>query len=373
MKNLAIGGYAEADVLAVLRGKYGRRELKFRYELLSSAGTVKKTLGNVEAGSIRHDSEAQIKRTARFDIVEDGSIIYLSDRIKPYIQFRMLDGIWLEWPLGVFLLTTPKVQADISGVVRRGIEAYDPTIVLVEDTVSNRYYVGQNALYTDAIIELLSNTLGIWTWNVTASTARLPTAKEWDPGTSKYDIISDLTNAIGYNSIWFDGSGVAQVKPWINPNDRTVEFQYLTDDVSVTLPDASQTLDLFGRPNRWVFYVSNPDRPALRVERTNNNPASPTSIVSRGRTITAMVPVDDAVDLFVLGQIADQRVLGSTMVYDEVEFSTGLMPHHENLDLYTIGYDDLTVSGNYVEVTWEMPLEQGGAMTHKARKVVQII
>ena len=373
MLALNIGGYTTAQVLAALRGTLGKRQIDFRFELLDKNGTIKKTLTNVTGGGIKHDAEAEIKRSGQLTIREDGSIIYLSDRIKVWFRLRMPDGVWIEWPKGVFLLTTPVQGIDSSSVITRAIDVYDSTIVLKDDKVASRYYVAAGAKYTDAIVELLTGTAGIWSWNVTTSLAVLPVAKEWDPGTEKYVIISDLMKAINYNSIWFDGSGVAQVTPYVDPNDRTADFDYSTDGNSVTLPDAKQTLDLFGQPNSWVFYVSNPDRAALRVTRTNTSALSPTSTVSRGRTITAMVPIDDAVDAFVLGQIADQKLVEASMVYEEISFNSALMPHHTNLDIYTFAYTGLLTSGKYAEYSWEMPLAPGAVMTHVARKAVDLV
>ena len=370
MKSLAVGAYGEPAVLAALRGITGKRHVAFRYERLNNAGVSQGTMTNILGGRVKHNSEAEIKRTGQLKVREDGSINYLADRVKVYMRLRMPDGVWVEWPQGVFLLTTPAQDVDVSGVITRDIDVYDPTIVLKDDKVANRYYVAAGAKYTDAIIELLTGTSGIWSWNVTASLATLPVAKEWDPGTEKYIIISDLTKALNYNSIWFDGAGVAQVTPYVDPEDRTAEFDYSTDATSVILPDAKQTLDLFGQPNSWVFYVSNPDRAALRVTRTNAAVTSPTSTVSRGRTITAMVPIDDAVDLFVLGQIADQKIIEASMKYEEIKFNSALMPMHENLDMYTFLYNGLVTVGKYAEYSWEMTLDSGAVMKHVARKSV---
>lgn len=373
MKSLAVNGYTAPEVLAVLRRLHGEAQWDFRYQLLTSTGTVIGDMATVRKGTINHDAQAVIKRTGTFNIVEDGTINYLSNRIKPWVRVRMPDGGWAEWPQGVFLLTSPTEGSDIASVISRDIDAYDMTIVLQDDAVGDRYFVGSGAKYTDAIIELLGNTLGIWTWSVTASTSTLPAAREWDPGTKKYDIIKDLTSAIGYNDIYFDSNGVAQVHPFVDPNDRTAEFDYSTDSTSITLPDANRTLDLFGIPNSWVFYVSNPDQPTLRVTRVNNSVDSPVSIINRGRTILAMRKIDAAPDLFVLGQIADQKVIEETLIYEKVKFQTGMLPIHEHLDMYSFDYTTMVPSGNYVETSWKLELKAGAAMSHVAQRAVQIL
>lgn len=376
MKSLAVNGYTAPQVLAALRGITGVRTVDFRYELLTSAGAVIKTLTNVkkDTGSIDNNSDQAIIRTGKLTVVEDGTINYMSNRVKFYMRLLMPGGGWAEWPLGVFLMTTPTKGVDASGALTRQIEAYDLTLALQTDKVPSRYYVAANAKYTDAIAELLAGTVGLLGSNITTSATVLPAAKEWDPGTPKYDIVTDLTKALNYNNIWFDGNGVAQVTPWIDPNTRTAGYDYSTDAYSVITSDgAQQTLDTFKIPNSWVFYVSNPDRPALRVTRQNVAAASPLSIANRGQTITDYVQIDDAPDLFVLGSIADQKVYDATLIYDIVEFNTALMPMHETFECFTINYGDLAVTGKYVETNWGMTLSAGGKMTHKAQKAVQVL
>ncbi len=372
MQSLAVNGYAAADVLYALRGVRGRREWAFRYELLSSTNAKVGDLTNVAAGAVEHSALAEIKRTAKFIVRDDGSINFMSQRIKPWARIKMWDGGYAEWPLGVFLLTTPTRKVDIAGVNSREIEAYDQTIVLQEDTVLDRYYIAGNALVTDSILELFQNTLGINAWNITASTYRLPVGIDWDPGTPKYTIINDLLALINYNSLWFDGSGVAQVAPYALPSVRASEFDYYTDDVSVILPDATETLDLYKQPNRWVLIVSEADRPPLRSVISNNNATSPTSIVNRGRTITSVTTDETAINQAVLDAKAQKVREEASMIFQEVEFETGLMPFHANLDIYNFLYEGMVTTGKFVEVEWGMDLEQGASMKHKIRRTVSV-
>ncbi|MBK8246399.1 MAG: hypothetical protein IPK85_03230 [Gemmatimonadetes bacterium] len=86
-----------------------------------------------------------------------------------------------------------------------------------------------------------------------------------------------MLSAINYGSLWFDGEGVARATPYVSPRLRAAEFEYRTDDVSVILPDAAQSLDLYSLPNRWVLIVSNST--AAPGRRSATDPASLTSIL----------------------------------------------------------------------------------------------
>ncbi|MBK8246309.1 MAG: hypothetical protein IPK85_02700 [Gemmatimonadetes bacterium] len=269
--------------------------------------------------------------------------------------------------------TTPTRQVDISGVVTRDVEAYDQTIVLQDDTLADRYFVNNNYPYTDAINEILAETPGIPQSSISPSTATTPAALEWEPGTSKYQVISDMLSAINYGSLWFDGEGVARATPYVSPRLRAAEFEYRTDDVSVILPDAAQSLDLYSLPNRWVLIVSNSDQPALRAEIRNTDPASPTSIPNRGRIITRVITDSNAPSQAMLNAIAERYRDESGQVYETIDFKTGLMPFHENGDMYDFEYAGFVGFGRFMETKWSFDLQQGAEMSHEARRAISIL
>jgi hypothetical protein len=361
------------EVLRALRGIDGHREWKFRYELLTSSGIKIRELDNVLGGTIANDFTAEIKRTAKFTILDDGSINYLSQRIRPWAGIMMPDGTFMEWPMGVFLLTSPKRSVDISGTVVRDVEAYDQTMVLIDDVVTARYYVGPNVEYTAAISELLANTQGIIGYSIVSSTTRTVAALEWEPGTSKSQIINDLLAAINYEGLWFDSNGTARAAPYVSPADREAEFTYQTDDVSTILPDAEVDVDYYKVPNRWVLIVSNPDQPPLRAEIVNNDPFSPTSTINRGRVVTRVIPDATAPNQGVLNDIAQRYRDEDGQLFETVAFKSGLMPIHENGDVFDFAYFDLNVAGRFLELSWSVELIQGSEMTHTLRRTISVL
>lgn len=365
--------YDPDDVLRALRGTRARRQWRFRYELLTKDNIRIRDLANVVGGSVAHDFHAEIKRTGRFVVVDNGLINFLTQRIRPWAGIEMPDGGYMEWPLGVFLLTTPTRKVDISGVVTRDVEAYDQTVVLQDDTVPDRYFVGANYPYTDAITEILSQTPGIKQYSITPSGALTPSAIEWEPGTSKYRIIADMLAAINYTSLWFDGTGVARATPYVSPTSRAAAFEYRTDDVSVILPGADQTLDLYAVPNRWVLIVSNSDQPPLRAEITNTDPTSPTSVPNRGRIITQVITDSAAPNQAMLNAAAERYRDENGQIYETISFKTGMMPFHENADVFDFEYEGFVGYGRFMETKWEMDLSQGAEMTHEARRAISIL
>jgi hypothetical protein len=222
--------------------------------------------------------------------------------------------------------------------------------------------------YTD----LISTLLGDVPKQITPSSESVPFEKEWEPNTTKRQIINDLLDAINYESLSFDEHGTAIVQPYIAPQDRPAEYDYFDDSVSVMHSEMEQELDLHQIPNRWISSVSDPDRPAFTAKIENRDPASPTSIPRRGRVITEYVDPGESSSRSTLYEQLVRIAQESTQIFEAVEFSTAIMPWHSGNDVYRIRREKIGVSSKYAEHTWEFRLEAGAEMRHRARRVVTL-
>jgi hypothetical protein len=350
----------------------GVRRWTFRYQLLDATNSFVADLGNVVDGRVEQNWFADIKRKASFTLREYGQDIdYLTQRIKPWVRLHLppyTDDDYVEWPLGVFLLSSPTRRSEPTGGVVRDVSGYDQLQVYTDDRVDDRYTVSAGAAYTDAVTTLLGSVDKV----VTASDKTLPTAMEWEPGTPKLSIINNLLSAVNYNSLSFDEDGRAVVTPYTAPSSRTEEYVYDESDTSLLVPSAEQELDLFSVPNKWVLVVSNPDQDLIVATYTNSAPASPTSTVRRGRTIVDYRIEQDAPDQAALDAKAARLAFESSQVYESITFSTGFNPLHSGNDVYRIRYKALALNSAFSEAEWTMPLQAGATMTHRARRVVSI-
>lgn len=165
-------GHDEATILRALKGLDGSRRMTFRFELLDSSDRVRRDLDEVEARSSvvsLNNLADTAKRTARFrlrDTTED-PVDWLSDRIKPWARLHLPpygERDWVEWPLGVFILTAPRRVTDATGTVWRDVEAYDKGMILAEDLIPTRFS-------TDGILDVEDNFLRdvTGTWGVADS------------------------------------------------------------------------------------------------------------------------------------------------------------------------------------------------------------
>lgn len=363
------GVYAATDVQAVLQGQNGPRRLAFDFRRLNANNVDQGSLTQVKSGSVVLDALADVHRSASFSLVEGDVIDYGKDRIKPYVRLTMPDGGVVSWPQGVFLLSSPDRVLSPDTTVARTVTAYDQTVILQGDSVDDRYSVAAGTRYTDAITTVVS--AYPFARNVVASAKTLPVTIDWPGGTSKLVIINDLLAAINYRAAWFDEDGTFQAVPYVLPDTVAPGYVYATDETSTLLGDITHSLDLFSVPNRWVLVVSEADRPALTSVYVNSAASSPTSTVSRGRTITRYDSSQTAPDQATLDSLAARMAFEDSQVYETVGFSTALMPFHSDLDVIGVSANNLALgSVKFQEVGWSMDLRVGGSMTHSVRRTV---
>lgn len=372
MLRLDVNGYTRQQVIDQLHGRSGSRGLvKFRHDLLNYAGVK---IGELDVSSARvsMDSLQEIKRTASFLIKENESrdIDWLSDRIQPVFCLQMPDGGWAEWPLGVFLLSSP-TRKDENKRIKRDVEAYDEALILKEDKFLDRYLIPAGTGYISAITTIL-NGAGIWKINITAHPGETSIDKEFEIGTEKLEAVNQLLAEINYTSLWVDENGFFCASPYELPSDREAEYEYITNDLSVIRPGSNETLDLFNVPNVWVRYVENPDHGAsLRSVYVNRSATSPTSTVRKRRNIVSVEPVNDIYDQATLDAFTKRQAYADSQVYGEFEFATAVMPHHSFYNCLFIEHTDFAISDKFMETAWSLDLTSK-EMTHICRKVILI-
>ena len=368
MQELAQKGHTRQTVINALQMKTGSRQIKFRYDLLDKDDNYKKTLTTVMDGEISMSAFADIKRTAKFTVKEDKSIDWLSDRIQPFYMLK-LGMDWLEWSLGVFILSSPKKTDNV--IVTREVEAYDLSQILIDDKFVDRYTVNADTNYITAIKALLQGA-GITKINIQATDKVLSTAREFEIGTTKLSAINKLLSEINYTQLIVDEYGYFVSSQYRSPSDRVSEYAYKDDSMSILSQGMTEELDLFNVPNKWVAVLSNPEVEPLVSSYVNNNPDSITSTISRGRTIVDFREVDNIADLESLDAYVQRIANNASQVYGYINFETAIMPMHSYSDVLDLGYSKLGIAGKYSETNWTLPLQTGAMMQHQVRKVVNI-
>lgn len=347
---------------------HNNREISFRYDLLNYNEIKIGELTSID-GSIGLNSLAQIKRKGRFQFKENEikDIDWLNDRVRPVFILNKE----YEFPLGVFMISSPARSLRMSNIYR-SVEAYDTSLILLEDKFDNRYRVLKDTNYITAITQIVSSA-GIWKINLPHIESTLKTDREFEIGTSKLEAVNQLLQEINYTSIWVDELGNFTSNPYILPNDRIVEYSYKNDNMSIIIPDTSiEEIDLFSVPNKWVIVATNPETDPLVSRYTNESAGSPTSTINRRRNIVDYREVDDIANQSILDDYVRRIAYETTNIFGKFIFETAIMPHHSYMDSLFCEHTDLGIANKYIETSWEMDLKAGGKMRHSARRVIQL-
>lgn len=369
MLSLARGGYTEQEIIDVLHAKRGNRNIRFRYKLLDKNNLDKGYLDNVIEGGVKYASFNDIKRTATFKVVDDGTINFLSDRIQPIFEIKIKND-WIQFPMGVFLLASPK-RSDNNNNIERTIEAYDGLLILVDDKTDDIWTVSAGTNYKTAIINLLESA-GITQYIIEDTNKVLSTTQVFEIGSSKLSIINELISQINFTPIRVDVYGNFVSNGYVAPSSRGIEYTYKDDSLSVTYKGMTENFDLFNVANKWVVVVTNAETTPLKSVYINENVSSLTSTVNRGRVITDYREIDNMADQQSLNDYVLRIANESSQIFGEVEFETAIMPHHDYMDLLKIEYSSLGINDKYVETAWEFNFNTGAKMKHFCRRVVTI-
>lgn len=312
------------------------------------------------------DSQVKYRITMKGTGLNTPTISWLRVFYNGYARTKTPDK-WDEYPLGVFLLSTPSKHID-DGIITRNIEAYDQLQILKEDSVTGNFLIATGTLFIDAVKSILDSA-GIKHYNITYTDLQFPVDREWEGGTSKLEIINEILEAMNYQSLWFDENGYAIVHPYERADIRTATHIYRDDENSILLPAIEETYDLFSVPNRFILVVSEPDMPEMKSIYTNDNPDSPTSTINRGRVITNYIKAD-APDQETLDALAERAAYKASQVYQTIDLDTRLMPTHSHNDIILLETNGQEFK--YEEIAWNIDLQIGSTMKHTLRRIVPV-
>jgi hypothetical protein len=357
-------------VLAALQGATGTRDLSYRFERIRYGEPSVPALDGVLSASVEYNALADVKRTAKLTVSDSIDLDFLADRIRPWARLDVGGGEVVEWPLGLFVMSTPTRAYEVEGYRVREVECFDLLRAMDDDKESSRTTFIRGMRYTTAVQTLL---FGITAdYDIVDSDTLIPADVEFETGESKLSIANKLLSAINYVPAHFDAAGTFIAKPYVPSFETEPLYTYATDQASVITSGIEQTFDLFSVANTWVLVKSDPDGPELVGFYQNNNPASPTSTYARGRAIVDFRTEQDAADQATITAKAERLGFEASQVYEIVEFETAVMPFHGHAEVLRLNVPELDVGSLYTEHTWAMDLRPGARMKHRVRKVVVV-
>lgn len=302
----------------------GHRIEGYRVELLSRSDASLGYLGYVEGGRLQWNANADLPAGGSIDL-ESGPNIPInpsSDRIR----------VWWDvagepsWPLGVYVMAAPATQYRADGSSRQ-ITLIDKLTVIRDDLLLATLQIAAGANIVQAVVTQI-NASGETRVAATASPMTLSNPLTWPPGTSRLRVINDLLTVAGYWALWTDRTGQFRVEPYIAPANRPIAWEFKEGQTSIHSPEWEYSLDLWEATNRVVLVSqAGDDAPAMVAYATDDNPLSPTSIVSMGRTLNPIVEENVEADSQASLQAqANRKLLDNSNVVGKLSVSHAAIP-----------------------------------------------
>lgn len=218
-----------------------------------------------------------------------------------------------EWPLGMFLARSPRIEHDSTVDLKVSVQLYDLTYKLAQwAKLPAPLSLPAGTVVTTAIAAQLQLG-GITRFSVTPSTAVLKAPMAWDSGESRLKVINDLAASISYWSAHADPNGIMLVDPYAAPLERSPAWGFAPGDASIYVPRWAEEQDDFDVPNRLsgVQKVTDGVPPATYTAVLDSlDPASPYTAARRGFFVDGDTLRDmDAADAAALKAAVDRALL----------------------------------------------------------------
>lgn len=293
-------GLTEAQVRAVLTGP--GLAVGFGAELVTPGLSRPLDISvDVAAWTVSHDNTAQVHGTVSLQVARE--LAWGRDLIRPYMILAG-GGVSTRWNLGVYVMTSPDTKLGESPRTYQ-VSGFDQ-LYLLQSYVGDSWHVGGADDVLGAVRAALTAAgfAGAVSLDSSAAGATLGGAgKTWpmldsaggsgSSGPTRWiDVATDLLKAVGYGPLWCDWDGAMRSGPYVDPAVRPLEWIFSVADplAGVVEPDRSVASDVWGVPNRWVFYANGLDGApvdgASRFE-VDNLTTGVTSQTSLGRVVTA--------------------------------------------------------------------------------------
>lgn len=347
--------YTAAQVLAMLLGP--SLEMRWLFDLLGPDLTYKADLTPlVQAGSpqISHDSTRAVKRVLTLTMRASSGVNVLQDLVRVRYEVLAPDGGWLDWQIGLFMLTPP-AKAIHEGYTLWTITAPDLSQLLVDAAFSGATAFQAGSDRAASVRQLVSGYGGrtplsavIPGWSTT-----LPASMGWNAGDSRLKAVNDLLAADNYTNAWMSGALLTS-KP---VPDFTQVTPVLTLDAvagqAQIFGPLAEVPDYANAFNQFLVTGQDPrQQPVSAPPYENRRPDSPVSLVNWHPRLKVIndSSLPDAGACAVRARIEAQT---SARILSALTVGTVPFPFFEDLDVVALAYqsaDEGVVRANYLVI-----------------------
>lgn len=354
---------------AALAGRSGPIAMRFRFEKRT------KTFGFIEditiavlrnVGNISQTNDEEgVSRNVSLSL--DPSLLpttlnFTSDNVAVFCDVLIGGSYWEAFSLGLFRMDYPQERLSPNGDILWDLEGVDMMVDLLTDQRSEPYLVPAGTDYGTAANALI---LAQGFKSAIPTIGKLtPVDFVFDPGQSDAQIANGLLQAVNYYPVYFDEHATARTQLRTQPYGRTPAVFYSTElEPRMLMPGASRSRDT-SQPNRIVVRIADPKRFPFAAYAENTDPSSEISIVTRGATVQEELDDGRIYDITTAQDIAAWALYDAAAHARTLEISTRIDPRRSAHETYQLEIESHEVNTRWLVLGWELPLAEGGVMTH---------
>lgn len=326
--------YRDPITIRQTKARKGRTRISSELWLANTDGVLLENITPLALdGKVTANGNNTIKTALTLSTLEPGYIVPYTSVVAPIITLEDIEGAVERYQVGLYITTPPKQTHrqthSVGQLEGRGLEW-----VLDNDYFGTSYSLAAGTNYIAAAIAIIA-AKGL-RYSIPASTLTLPAAKTWGPDVSKLDIINDLLNGAGYYTLWADRYGVLKSVPYFELASAHPALQLFSGEGSLVIDAVEQEGIYETLANKVIVYKENTQGSSIRVTRTNNDPASPVSTVTLGRTITRVIKDSNIADTATAQAIARRAIEEAASYTNKLKVTTMPVPDRELHEVYDL-------------------------------------
>lgn len=147
------------------------------------------------------------RRRATLAIVGNVSVNLNAVRLRVWTEWRLLDGSWARFYLGVFVIVNPGSVVDDGVLIRRTIECADKSYRWANDILEDPVFVPSGTVVVDYIKSDMTSRYGETSFAIASSSYALTADRVFEAGLSRLEVYSKLLESAGFDQLTADELG----------------------------------------------------------------------------------------------------------------------------------------------------------------------
>lgn len=329
----------------------GQRSATFSFRHLN--GVTGQNLGQltpIRPAQLSHDTSRTIKRQLNLTlgVADTAAINTISSRVEVSMEVA-----GSSYPLGRYMFTNFSKVISTGGDQSAAILTDE--MFLVDQPITHS--VGGLGASVMTVIKKVLENLPI---SFTLDASPFTSSQGWTIGTTVGQILEALALTGDYFSPWFGNDQKLHFIRSFDPADEVAQFDFDAGNQVLRAP-IEETNDLITAPNRFTVVNSGSASPNAEISASVDVPSSaPHSIFNRGFVVASIqnLPVSSVPQASLVAKNLARR----QTIFERVTLATPPDPRHDS-------YDVIIWQGQkWLELSWTLPLIEGGVMTHLLRK-----